>query len=187
MIALLAAVENVFPPVPADTAVALGAFLAARSTRISVLGVYGVTLGANLLTATVVFLLASRYGKRFLDSRLGRRLLSSKAQAEVKRQYEKHHLWGLFVSRFLPGYRAVVPPVAAAMGIPWYKALPQVAAATALWYGVLVFIAYRVGHSWNAVKDIVGDIGIAMLVAAIAVTVALVVYLKRRRAKRHHG
>ncbi len=50
-IAALAALENIFPPVPADTAVALGAFLSARNPAINLLAVYAVTVSANVASA----------------------------------------------------------------------------------------------------------------------------------------
>lgn len=171
------------PPVPADTAVALGAFLAARGAPISVWGVYAVTLVANVITASGMFLLAGRYGKGMLRSKLMAKVLSDRHIANIERAYEKHHWWGLFVSRFLPGYRALVPPFAAAMGLPARKALPPVIIATALYYGIIVFLAYRVGENWEAVKGLVASVGTGLLVLAIAASVGVVWFVRRRR---HH-
>ena len=186
MIAVLAAVENIFPPVPADTAVALGAFLAARGAPVSAAGVYAVTLFANLITAVAMFLLAGRYGKAFFDSRLGHRLLSPESQEEVRQAYERHHVWGLFVSRFLPGYRSVVPPMAAAMGVPARRALPSVVLATALWYGLVVVLSYQVGQNWDTVKARIGRLGTGLGIAALAATFAIIWWLRRRRHRRRH-
>lgn len=185
MIAVLAAVENIFPPVPADTAVALGAFLSARGAPVSAAGVYAVTLLANLVTAVPMFLLAGRYGRSFFDSRLGRRLLSPESQERVRRAYERHHLWGLFVSRFLPGYRSVVPPMAAAMGVPARRALPNVLLATALWYGIVVLISYEVGANWDVVKARVGRVGLVMGIVAVAATFAIIWWFRSHRHRDH--
>ena len=59
LIAALAAVENVFPPVPADTAVALGAFLAGRGIMDPWV-VFGLTWTANVGSGAVVYALARR-------------------------------------------------------------------------------------------------------------------------------
>lgn len=186
MIGVLGAVENIFPPVPADTAVALGAFLAARDAPVSVLGVYVMTLLANFVTAVPIFLLAGRYGPGFFDSRLGRRLLSQESQEEVRAAYERHHLWGLFISRFLPGYRSVVPPMAAAMGIPARRALPPMLLATALWYGLIVLLAHAVGQNWDTVRERLGRAGALLGLVALAATVALIWWWRRRRHRRRH-
>ena len=53
VLALLAAVENIIPPVPADMAVALGAFLTHRGVTTLPM-VFAVTWGANVLGAVGV-------------------------------------------------------------------------------------------------------------------------------------
>ena len=45
LMAVVAAVENVFPPIPADTVVALGSWLAARQQSSAVAVFLGVCLG----------------------------------------------------------------------------------------------------------------------------------------------
>jgi len=59
VLALLAAVENVVPPVPSDAAVALGAFLTHRGLTTPVM-VFLVTWTANLLGAAGVYFVADR-------------------------------------------------------------------------------------------------------------------------------
>ena len=173
VIGLLAAVENIFPPVPADLAIALGAFLAARGV-VSVWGVYGVAVAANVLGAAAVFEIARHYGKRFLQSRAGQRLVSEKAQEKIGALYSRYHLWGILVSRLLPVYRSIVPPFAAAMGLPARKALPPVAIATAAYYAVLSAIAYELGQNWDAVRHLVARIGVGLGAGALALTILIV-------------
>ena len=111
VLALLAAVENVVPPVPSDAAVALGAFLSHRGVTTPAL-VFLVTWTANLLGAGLVYLAARRYGHRLFATRLGRRLLAPRSLAVIEREYLRFGMAGIFLSRFLPGIRAVVPPFA---------------------------------------------------------------------------
>lgn len=181
VVGLLAGVENIFPPVPADVSVALGAFLAARGA-VSVWGVFAVTVVANLLGAGLVFHLSQRFGQRFLRSRLGRRLVSERAQRRIARLYDRYHLLGIFVTRLLPVYRTIVPPFAAAIGLPARKTLPPVFAATVLYYGALTALAYTLGNNWSAVRHIVTNIGLVLGVTAVALTI-LIVWLWRR----HHA
>jgi membrane protein DedA with SNARE-associated domain len=173
-IAALAALENVFPPVPADTAAALGAFLAARNPSLNVWIVYAVTVGANVSSATGMFFFARRVGPAFLKTKLARRLLPEHAVATVRDEYERHHVWGIFVSRFLPVYRAIVPPFAGMMGVSAARAIPAMAAASAIFYGLVVWLAYRLGKNWEAVRHGLGDLGIALAAGALIVTVLLV-------------
>jgi membrane protein DedA with SNARE-associated domain len=183
-LALLAALENIFPPVPADTAVALGAFLAARDAPISVVAVYLVTLVANVTSAIGMYAVARTVGRSFLESRTGRRLLSARSQAALERTYQRHHLWGIFVSRFLPGYRAVVPPFAGMIGLPASQALPPMVLASAAYYGLLVWGAHRIGRNWEAVVHWLGHVTVALAIATVVASVALGWLLWRARHRR---
>ena len=64
LIGLLAAVENVFPPVPADTAVVLGAFLAHRGVTHPWV-VLLVTMLFNMTGAMAMYFLADCFSSRF--------------------------------------------------------------------------------------------------------------------------
>ncbi|HWO90307.1 MAG TPA: DedA family protein [Gemmatimonadales bacterium] len=180
---MLAALENIVPPVPADTAVALGAFLAARGAPVHPVGVFAVTLVANVASALGVFLAAHRYGRPFFATRLGRRLLSERAQQRIGHLYQRHHLWGIFISRFLPGYRAVVPPFAGISGLGLKQVVLPLVGASALYYGTLVVAVYQLGENWDAVVGAVGTVGLVLLAVALAVTV-LIAWLWRRE---HRG
>lgn len=182
-IAVLAGIENILPPVPADTAVALGAFLSQRGAVITPIGVYVATLVPNVVSAAGVYFLAQTAGRDFFATRVGRKLVSQRAMRAITRLYERHHFWGIFVSRFLPGYRAVVPPFAGIVGIPMWKALPTVALASGLYYAALVALAYHVGRNWDAVRSAIGHLSAWLGVAALVVS-SVAVYLVWRH--RHH-
>ena len=66
--AVLAAVENVFPPIPADVLVAFGGFLAARS-HASAWPVFLVVWIANVAGAGVTFWLGRRMGNQWVQRR----------------------------------------------------------------------------------------------------------------------
>ncbi|HTT67055.1 MAG TPA: DedA family protein [Gemmatimonadales bacterium] len=181
MIALLAALENIFPPVPADSVVALGAFLAGEGADVTMVGVFLATWIPNVATAIGMYWVARTVGRRFVDSPTGRRLLSPAAMRVIARAYRRHHVWGIFVSRFLPGYRAVVPPFAGIAGLDAWRALAPVVVASGLWYGFLVWLAHHVGSNWDALQRALGRLGWAFAAVALAVTSVLAVLLWRRR------
>ncbi len=80
LIATFAALENIFPPVPADTVVALGAFLAGRGT-LDPWAVFGLTWTANVGSGAAVYFASHRFGRPFFQGTLGRRLLSERTLA----------------------------------------------------------------------------------------------------------
>ncbi len=174
------------PPVPADTAVALGAFLAGRDGTITMEGVFLATWIPNVASAIGMYWVARTVGRPFMASRTGRRLLSKRAMRVIERVYRRHHVWGIFVSRFLPGYRAVVPPFAGLAGLGAARALVPVVIASGLWYAFLVWLAHHVGANWYAVRHAVAHLAWWLAAAAAAVTALLVwgVIRFRRRLER---
>jgi membrane protein DedA with SNARE-associated domain len=180
---VLSALENIFPPVPADTAAALGAFLAAREPHLNLLTVYLVTVIANCASAIGVFLAGRHYGRAFFATRLGRSLVSETTLHHIEAAYHKHHWWGLFISRFLWGYRAVTPPFAGLAGLRLRQAAPPIVLATALYYGLLVLLAWHVGTNWERVQHMVHRLGLSLGLLAAAVTVLLVWAVRRYRRR----
>jgi membrane protein DedA with SNARE-associated domain len=109
------------------------------------------------------------------------------SEERLESLYRRRGMLALFVSRFLPGVRALVPPFAGALRM---RALPVallVASASALWYGLITYLAYRLGTDWQAISTHLGRMtrtlgwGAAVLVAA---ALAWIFYrrLGRRRA-----
>jgi len=179
LITALAAVENVFPPVPADTAVALGAFLAGRGV-LSAWGVFVLTWGANVGGAAAVYGLGRRYGRGVFAGRLGRKLLSPETLDHIARAYERHGTVGIFLSRLLPVWRAVVPPFAGIAGVPPRRALVPLALASALWYGALTFLVTTLGTNFEDITRTLGHVNRVLAVVGLALVVVLVVWLRRR-------
>ncbi len=184
VIALLAALENIVPPVPADSVVALGAFLAAQGADVTLTGVFLATWLPNVASAIGMYWVARTVGRGFVESPTGRRLLSPRAMRALERTYQRHHLWGIFLSRFLPGYRAVVPPFAGIAGLGAVRALTPVVVASGLWYGFVVWLAHRLGSNWDGVQHAIGRVGWWLAAVAVVVTVALALAVWRWRRSR---
>ena len=182
IIGVLAGVEDVFPPVPADTAVAIGAFLSAGG-RISAQAVFAVTWIANVAGAIMVYAAGRTIGRPFFQGRLGRRLLNPGAMVRLELLYRKYGAWGIFVSRFIPGLRAVVPPFAGVANLGALRVVLPLAVASGLWYGVLTFVAATAVREIDEIIEFVRRLSLAGIVSAGAL-VAVVVFAWRRRRRR---
>ena len=179
---LLSAVENVFPPVPADVAVALGAFLAQRGELSApLLGV--LCWFANTASAAWIYAFARSHGPSFFREGWGRRLMPEDDVATMQEAVRRHGALGIFVTRFLPGGRAAVLPFAGAFGLSPARALLPAALASAIWYAFLVAAASMLGNNWAAVKTLVGDANLVLGLCAAAVVVAFGVWWWRRRRR----
>jgi membrane-associated protein len=167
------------PPVPADTAVALGALLAGRGV-LDAWTVFGVTWGANVTSASAVYCLARRYGPAFFRGRTGRRLLPAAVLAHLETEYRRHGAYGIFLSRLLPVWRAVVPPFAGVAGLSAPQALIPLALASALWYGALTFFVSTLGTNLDTVVAALGRVNRILGAVAVVAVIFAVVWVRRR-------
>jgi membrane protein DedA with SNARE-associated domain len=176
----LSALENVVPPVPADVAVVLGAFLAQRGVTSATLLGFCCWL-ANVGSSAAVYYLARARGEAFFRSGWARTLVPPRALEALRREYARHGVLGIFLSRFLPGLRAAVTPFAGVAGMPPARVLVPAAAASAIWYTFLVVVGSALGLHWDAARRFVEDTTRALgLIAALA-TAAAVLWLWRKR------
>ena len=184
MIGVLAAAENVFPPIPADTAVAIGAVLSAAGT-VSAVNIFLITWVANVVTATWVYAAGRTVGRSFFRGRIGRRLMHPRRLRRMEILYARHGTWGIFVSRFIPGVRAVVPPFAGVARLSFWRAVPPMALASGLWYALLVWFAANLIGRVDDVVAFVGAFDRAALLAGIALVLAAgIAWWWRRRLAR---
>lgn len=151
-LAITAALENFFPPLPADTIVAFGAFLAARGEATAA-GTFLATWSGNVAGAMAVYALGRRYGAEAVQRRIhSYGEAGERAESRLEKLYVRYGMLALFLSRFLPGVRALVPPFAGAMRMPVAPVLVAIAVASGLWYGLVTMVAYRVGTDWDLLR-----------------------------------
>lgn len=179
-LAASAAVENFFPPVPADTVVAFGSFLAARGEA-TALGAFLSTWVGNVGGAMTVYALGRRYGTGWLEKRL-ERFGGSDRQEQLRRLYDRWGLGAIFLSRFIPGVRAIVPPFAGAFKMKPLPVALAIGVASAIWYGLVTYVAYRVGSDWDTLVERLGSLGKwAAIIAGGFVLLGVAIWHLRRR------
>jgi membrane protein DedA with SNARE-associated domain len=176
-LALIAAAENVFPPIPADTVVGVGSFLAARGSGSLIIAATSIWAG-NIIGAIGMYFAGRRFGSAALMKRLG----GAAAEARVARLYSSYGVWALFVSRFLPGVRAVVPPFAGALKVPLRVVVPAMAVASAIWYGAIAWLGFRFGQNLDQLQTLIGAATrTSGLIAVAIVCIAFGIFWWRRR------
>src|SRR5437870_8540187 len=170
-IAALSAFENFFPPFPSDAVIAIGSLLADRAHG-SPFTVFLLGWAGNLAGAGVTYTLGRKFGAKVFLRRI-ERFAGPDAEDRIKKLHKKYGFAGLFVSRFLPGVRAIVPPFAGAMRLPAFRVMLSVASASAVWFALITFLAFRAGDNWDLVQrylvrsgKVAGAIAIAIVVLA---------------------
>ena len=174
--------EGVIPFVPGDLAVSFLGFLSARGGGLWLPTTAFVVVG-SVLGNILPWYVGRRYGADWLTNRLGGiGLKKTEERAErrghwIEEAYRRYGWIALFLSRFIPGVRAMAPAAAGAMRVPLWEFVLILLVACSLWYGAITWIAFKVGSDWELVKAALtqfaqgaglGALGLAVLIGGSA-------------------
>lgn len=183
LLALIAFIEGIFPPMPADVVVALGSFLAARNGANLYLTI-AVIVGGMSAGSAVVYWLARRFGAVWMHAQL-KRFGVDNAERQLEALYGRYGLGALFIGRFVPGLRMLVPPVAGMLRVPFITSMTLITLASIIWYGLIAALAFRVGSDWEmfrfAIERLLARVGLtAAAFLALASLIGWGVWRQRR-------
>lgn len=167
VVAAVAALENLFPVLPADVVVLAAAVLAASAGGDPVL--LGVVAGiSNAAGAFGIFWVVRRQGPRFLGSRLGRMVLRPSHLRLLRRVAARHGWWAVGAARALPGIRSMVPVVAGLGGVRVLPVMLPTLTISSLWYGTIAWLGGRAGADLTATLGLLSRVGGALALLAVA-------------------
>ena len=174
-------IENIVPPFPSDVVIAFGGFLLAQDARGAMFGVFLSVWTGNVGGAMLVYGLGRKYGAARVEKRLGGKHAADR-DARLRTLFNRHGMIAIFVSRFIPGIRALVPAFAGALKLSPIWVTVMVASASAIWYGLITVIAFRVGSDWERLRDVVSRSGtIAAIVGGIVLALGFIAWLTLRK------
>jgi len=180
---LFAAVENVFPPLPTDTVVAFGTWIAARGQGNAIAAFLCTWLG-NVAGAAAMYGVGRSHGTDWMRRKFPR-LANEAGEKRLRSLYSRYGLLALVVSRFIPGVRALVPPFAGALRVPAIPAIGAMALASGVWYGFISYLAWKAGSDWDAVTAMLARSGrVVTIVASGIALVAGLLWLRHHRQAR---
>ena len=180
LLAAGAALENVVPPIPADTFVLLGGFLSSAGVG-SPRSVFLWTWLANVGSALAVYRLGHVYGRPFFEHGWGRRLLNERQLTVLGQFYARWGVFAIFFTRFLPGFRAVVPAFAGVTHRRFGEVVLPLALASAIWYGVLVWAGAATERNLDEILAWLSGVNTGLLIAAVVLATGLVWLWARSR------
>lgn len=185
-IALLIAIENIFPPIPSELILTFGGFM----TTYTSMNVWLVTLFATIGSVAGAIVLYC-VGRLLTPERLGWLIDRWGHILRLKRQdMEKAEGWFLrkgsstiFFCRFIPIVRSLISIPAGMANVRVGKFLLYTALGTAVWNAVLVNLGAFAGEGWERIENytnLYSYIAAALLVAA---AVGFVIwFMKKRKA-----
>jgi membrane protein DedA with SNARE-associated domain len=180
---LLAALENIFPPIPADVLIALGAFIAARNDA-SPIPAFVAVLGGNVAGAMAMYAMGRRFGASWTERKFHLRHKDT-ADSRLSSWYARYGVASIFLARFIPGVRAMAAPFAGALKAPVLLTAAAILLASGVWYGIVTIIAFRAGNNWEQLAKTIGHLArnTGLVALAVGLLVAGIWYWRRRRRK----
>ena len=164
-----AALENVVPAVPADTFVALGGILSTLGGP-SAQSIFLVTWVCNVGSALGMYRLAHRHGGAVVGTRIGQFVLRPHQLERMAGFYARFGPPAIFLTRFLPGLRAIVPVFAGITRQRWWAVAIPIAVASAIWHAALVGLGVWAGRNLSLLESLLGRVqGVLGLVAAVLI------------------
>jgi membrane protein DedA with SNARE-associated domain len=186
LMGLLAFIEAIVPVMPADVLVALLAFVAARQGASEAMTI-AVIVGGMSVGSAIVYGVARRFGTAWAHKQL-KRFGVDAAERKLEALYGRYGLGALFLGRFIPGLRMLVPPVAGMLRVPFIPAMVLMSAASLIWYGAITILAFQVGEDWEvfraSVERLLSRVGItAAAFLALALLIGWAVWRQRKFKK----
>lgn len=186
-IALLIAIENIFPPIPSEVILTFSGFLTTVSNLTPVGVVLSATLGA-LIGALVLYFVGTLFSLerilRFIESKWGRWLGFKKADLDkTMAWFLKRGKLGVLFGRCVPVIRSIVSIPAGVVKMPLVEFILYTTIGTLIWNTVLVFLGVQLGERWESVVAFFDTYTLVVLILLIFIAIYLVVLWIKRKQK----
>ena len=181
VLSLGAGIENVIPAIPADTFIAIGGFLAGAGD-LDAFWIFIGTSACNVAGAVFVYRLGYLHGPNFFERDMGRYLLKPHQMLRMENFYERWGPLAIFLSRFLPGVRAVTPVFAGVTRQPWPRVVIPITVASALWYGGLVKLGVIAGESLVDLEAKLLELNRGLAVISVFAMIVIAIWWRRTRS-----
>ena len=145
--------ENIVPPIPGDTLIVFGAYLAGIGV-IAVWPAYAAMWVGSAAGCLLVYWIAYVKGRDFFLRLEARYFEASKIEV-VETFFHKYGVRIVILNRFLPTVRAFVGIVAGIIQMNPLRMALYVAIGTTLWNSLLVYFGLMVGENWQLVITVV--------------------------------
>ncbi len=179
----VAYIENLFPPAPSDILVVFGGAIAAMGKGHFVFAFIAGATGGTLGFMTM-FTIGKWFGNRILEQ--GKiKFIKLDDLHKFEKWFTKWGFWLIAINRFLTGTRAVVSFFAGVAELDFTKTTLLSLFCSMLWYAILVFAGYTLGHNWQKVSDYLKSYSIIVTIIFILVIIGLLIrYYKKRRTNK---
>ena len=173
-LALLVALENVFPPIPSEVILPLAGFLTGDGRMNFGLALVAATSG-SVSGALILYYIGHLFGEhrlRALVRRYGRWLGVKEADVDkADAWFDRYGGFAVLLCRLVPIVRSLISIPAGLRRMPLPRFVLYTAAGSATWNAVLIGAGWLLGDNWEAVEQYVGYLQYAVIAAALVFAV----------------
>lgn len=186
-VALLIAVENIFPPIPSEVILTFSGFMTTYTNLKEIFVVVWATAGA-VVGAVVLYYLGRWFNaerlEKWLGGKWGRRLhFKPQDVYRANEWFQKRGSLTVFFCRCIPIVRSLIsiPAGMSRMSMPKFLLLTTL--GSAIWNTVLVYLGAFMGESWEKVVEYFDIYGLVAIGVILLLLVAGGFYFYKKRVK----
>ncbi|GHP14872.1 alkaline phosphatase [Lentilactobacillus fungorum] len=185
-IALLIAIENIFPPIPSEVVLVFTGYLTI-SSKLTILGSILAATGGAYVGAVALYgigrLLSVSQLERLAAGRVGKLLRLKPADIEKAGAYfNQHGAIAILVGRCVPVVRSLISIPAGMTGYPFSKFSGLTIIGTLIWNTILILIGHFAGQAW---QQLLSELDQWLMVILVIVAVIAACYLYYRFVANH--
>jgi membrane protein DedA with SNARE-associated domain len=181
-VALLVALENLFPPIPSELLLPLAGSRVASGGFDYVPAVLAATFGS--VAGALILYSIGRFGGRPLLLRHGRILrLDERRLDRADDWFDAHGPKLVLFGRLIPGVRSVVSVPAGLSEMPVARFVALTALGSAVWNCVLIGAGWALGSRWREATQMVESLDVWVYVGVVAAVAAAYGAHRVRRAR----
>ena len=149
----IAFIEYVLPPVPGDTLMVFGAYLAGTG-KLDILIVYILTTLGSIIGFLILFFIGKYYGRKFFLKK-NYRFFPKELIFQIEKWFQRYGVGLITVNRFLSGARSAVSLFAGMSNTNVYSTTLAALVSSMIWNALLLSGGYFLGKNWQLVVTIV--------------------------------
>lgn len=149
----IAFIEYVLPPLPGDTLMVFGAYLAGTG-KLDILTLYILTTLGSIIGFLTLFFIGKYYGREFFLKK-NYRFFPKELILQIEKWFQRYGVGLITANRFLSGARSAVSLFAGMSNTNVYSTTLAALVSSMIWNALLLFGGYFLGKNWQLVITIV--------------------------------
>ena len=184
-IALLIAVENIFPPIPSEVILTFGGFMTTYS-NLKLIGIIISSTIGSVLGAIILYLIGRIINKerleKIVEGKIGTILHFKKQDIEKANSwFEKRGKSTVFFCRFIPIVRSLISIPAGITKMKFFSFVLLTTVGSIIWNSVLAYLGVIAGASWETVVAYIDSYSkIVLIFMVILLLIGTILFFKKR-------